>query len=144
MSLPDPALQPEFYADVPFKRAGAWAIDLLVTVALTLVGLVLTLFVSAFFLPVLFAVISVAYRTVMLARYGATVGMMVMALKWRHLNGRTPDMSAALFYSASHAVMWTVFPLQIVSIALILLSPYRQGLHDHLLSTTMLHKIAPE
>jgi uncharacterized RDD family membrane protein YckC len=144
MTLPDPNLQPEFYADVPFKRSGAWAIDLIVTLALTLVGLVLTLFISAFFLPLLFGAVSVAYRTVMLARYGATIGMMVMALKWRHLNGRTPDTATAFFYSASHAVMWTIFPLQIVSIALIFLSPYRQGLHDHLLSTTMLHKIAPE
>lgn len=144
MTLPDPAIQPEFYADLPMKRAGAWAIDLVVTVALTLVGLVLTLFISAFFLPLLFAAISVAYRTVMLARYGATLGMMVMALKWRHLNGRSPDTTSALIYSGAHAVMWTVFPLQIVSIALILLSPYRQGLHDHLLSTTMVNKIAPE
>lgn len=144
MTLPDPAIQPDFYTDVPFKRAGAWAIDLVATVALTLVGLIATLFVSAFFLPLLFAAVSVAYRTVMLARYGATLGMMVMALKWRHLNGRAPDVTTALIYSSAHAVMWTFFPLQIVSIALILLSPYRQGLHDHLLSTTMLHKIAPE
>jgi len=144
MTLPDPALQPEFYNDVPFKRAGAWAIDLLVTMALTLVGLVVTLFISIFVLPLLFAVISVAYRTVMLSRYGATLGMMVMALKWRHLNGRTPDATTALIYSATHAVMWTIFPLQIVSVALILLSSYRQGLHDHMLSTTMLHRIAPE
>jgi len=81
MTLPDPALQPEFYTDVPLKRAGAWAIDLVVTLALTLVGLVLTLFISAFFLPLLFAAVSIAYRTIMLARYGATVGMMIMALK---------------------------------------------------------------
>jgi uncharacterized RDD family membrane protein YckC len=144
MTLPDPALQPEFYADVPFKRVGAWTIDFLVTVVLTLLGLVVTLFISAFLLPLLFAAVSVAYRTVMLSRYGATLGMMVMALKWRHLNGRAPDATTALLYSSAHAVMWTVFPLQIVSVALILLSPQRQGLHDYLLSTTMLHKVAPE
>lgn len=144
MTLPDPALQPEFYSDVPFKRAGAWAVDLVVTLALTLLGLVLTLFISIFFLPLLFAAVSVAYRTVMLARYGATLGMMLMALKWRHLNGRMPDATTALIYSAAHAAMWTVFPLQIVSIALILMTSYRQGLHDHMLSTTMVHKIAPE
>lgn len=48
MTLPDPELQPEFYADVPLKRVGAWAIDLVVTLAITLVGLVMTLFVSIF------------------------------------------------------------------------------------------------
>lgn len=144
MSLPDPELQPEFYRDVPVKRAVAWIIDLVVTVALTLVGVVLTAFIGAFFLPVLFATASIAYRTVMLTRYGATFGMMVTTLKWRRLDGRAPDAMTALSYSAIHAGLWLVFPLQIASIAMILISPYRQGLHDHLLGTTMLHKAAPE
>ena len=143
MTLPDPALQPEFYSDVPFKRAGAWAIDLVVTLALTLGRAGADAVHQRLFPAASIRAVSVAYRTVMLARYGATLGMMVMALKWRHLNGRAPDATTALIYSSAHAVMWTLFPLQIVSIALILMSSYRQGLHDHLLSTTMLHKIAP-
>ena len=144
MSLPDPELQPEFYRDVPIKRALAGLIDAVVTIALTLVAVVLTLFVGAFFLPVLFAAVSVAYRTVMLARYGATLGMMLTALKWRALDGQHPDAATALGYSALHAAMWTVFPLQIASIAMILISPYRQGLHDAVLRTTMLHEASPE
>ena len=144
MTLPDPELQPEFYRDVPVKRALAWGIDVAVTLALTLIGLVLTLFVSVFFLPVLFAAISIGYRTVMLARYGATLGMMLTALKWRGLDGREPDPMTAFIYSAMHAGLWTVFPLQVVSVVLILLSPHRQGLHDMVLGTTMLHRIAPD
>ncbi|MGP9790443.1 RDD family protein [Roseinatronobacter sp. NSM] len=143
MILPDPELQPEFYADVPLKRVGAWAIDLVVTLAITLVGLVMTLFVSLFFLPVLFATASIAYRTIMLARYGATFGMMATALKWRRLDGRAPDVMTAFWYSAMHAGMWTVLPLQAASMVMILLTPYRQGLHDFVLNTTMLHRIAP-
>jgi uncharacterized RDD family membrane protein YckC len=137
MSLPDPVVQPEFYDSVPFKRAMAWVIDFVATV-----GLIVTLFTSVFFLPLLFMAISIAYRTVMLGRFGATLGMMVMALTWRRLDGRAPDTGTALFYSAAHAAMWTVFPLQIISVALILLSPLRQGLHDHLLGTTMLRRSA--
>lgn len=144
MTLPDPELQPEFYSDVPIKRALAWAIDLVAVFALSLVGVIMTFFVSLLFLPVLFATVSIAYRTVMLARYGATLGMMVMALKWRQLDGRSPDTMTALGYSALHAALWTVFPLQIASMAMILLSPYRQGLHDFFLGTTMLHSFAPE
>ncbi|TQM92098.1 MAG: RDD family protein [Roseinatronobacter sp.] len=144
MTLPDPELQPEFYSDVPLKRALAWAIDLVVTIALTLVGLVMTLFISAFFLPVLFGAISIGYRTIMLARYGATLGMMLTALKWRGLDGRQPDPMTAFIYSAMHAGMWTVFPLQVASMVMILLTPYRQGLHDMVLRTTMLHRIGPD
>lgn len=143
MTLPDPELQPEFYREVPLKRAFAWAVDAVVTLALTLVGLVLTLFISAFFLPLLYAMISIAYRTVMLARYGATLGMMLTALKWRRLDGLAPDVPTALGYSILHSAIWTVFPLQIASVVMILLSPYRQGLHDLMLGTTMLHRTAP-
>ena len=144
MTLPDPELHPEFYHDVPVKRALAWAVDLVATLVLTLVALALTLFIGAFFLPVLFAMVSIGYRTVMLARYGATLGMMLTALKWRQLDGRSPDATAALGYSALHAAMWTIFPLQIASIMMILISPYRQGLHDYMLGTTMLHRVAPD
>ena len=144
MTLPDPVLLPEFYRDVPIKRALAWAVDMVVTLALTLVGLVFTLFIGAFFFPVLFAAVSIAYRTVMLSKYGATLGMMLTALKWRHMDGRAPEPTVALAYSGMHAALWTVFPLQIASIAMILISPYRQGLHDYLLDTTMLHNMAPE
>ncbi len=144
MSLPAPDLQPEFYSDVPFKRSAAWFIDMIVTALLTVVGVVLTLFVSLFFLPILYSLVSVAYRWVMLARYGATLGMMVMALKWRHLNGRAPDAATALLYSVFHAGLWLFFPAQILSMGMILMTPYRQGLHDTVLGTTMLHNVAPE
>lgn len=144
MSLPDPELQPEFYRDVPLKRALAWFVDLLVTLALTLVALPFTLFLAAFFLPFFYVVISVAYRTVMLARYGATLGMMLTALKWRGLSGRVPDALTAFCYSLIHAGQWAVLPAQIASVVMILVTPYRQGLNDQIMGTTMLHSFAPE
>ncbi len=144
MTLPDPEFQPEFYNDVPLKRALAWALDVVVTLVLTVVALVMTLFLGAFFLPVLFAMVSIAYRTVMLARYGATLGMMVTALKWRGLDGRAPDALTAFYYSTIHAGQWLVFPAQIASIVMILVTPYRQGLNDTLIGTTMLHRMAPD
>jgi uncharacterized RDD family membrane protein YckC len=143
MTLPDPAIQPEFYADIPWKRSMAWAVDVVVTLGLTLVALIATALLTAFVLPLLFAAVSIGYRTFMLSRYGATLGMMLMAIKWRSLSGARPDTMTALIYSAAHTGMWTIFPLQIASIVTILLSPYRQGLHDMVLGTTMLHKFAP-
>lgn len=142
MSLPDPAIQPEFYADIPWKRSAAWAIDFVITLALTVVALLLTALLTLFFLPLLYGAVSIAYRTVMLSRYGATLGMMVMAIKWRHLNGARPEPMTAFVYSVAHTGMWAMFPLQIASIVTILLTPWRQGLHDMVLGTTMLHKVA--
>ena len=142
MALPAPDLQPEFYADVPLKRSVAWAVDMTATVVLTAAGVLATFFVSLFFLPILYSLVSVAYRTVMLARYGATLGMMLVALEWRHLDGRAPDAPTALVYSAFHAGLWLFFPAQILSMGLIMLTPQRQGLHDLVLGTTMLHRMA--
>jgi uncharacterized RDD family membrane protein YckC len=144
MTLPDPAHQPEFYADIPWKRSAAWAIDLVITLGLTIVALLATALLTLLILPLLYGAVSIAYRTVMLSRYGATVGMMVMAIKWRHLNGARPDAMTALIYCAAHTGMWTMFPLQIASIVTILLTPYRQGLHDMMLGTTMLHRMAQD
>lgn len=144
MSLPDPEVQPEFYHDVPLKRALAWLIDLLITLVLTILALPFTLFVAAFFLPLFYVMISIAYRTVMLSRYGATFGMMLTALKWRRLNGTAPDPLTAFYYSAIHAGQWAVIPVQIASVVMILVTPYRQGLNDQIMGTTMLHRFAPE
>lgn len=142
MTLPDPAIQPEFYADIPWKRSAAWVIDFAITLALTVVALLLTALLTLFILPLLYGAVSIAYRTVMLSRYGATLGMMVMAIKWRHLNGARPEPMTAFVYSVAHTGMWAMFPLQIASIVTILLTPWRQGLHDMVLGTTMLHKVA--
>ncbi len=144
MTLPEPARQPEFYADIPWKRSAAWGIDLVITLGLTLVALVATALLTVFILPLLYGAVSIAYRTVMLSRYGATAGMMVMSIKWRNLNGTRPDSLTALIYSVAHTGMWTVFPLQIASVVMILLTPYRQGLHDMVLGTTMLHRMAQD
>jgi uncharacterized RDD family membrane protein YckC len=144
MTLPDPAHQPEFYTDIPWKRSAAWGIDLVITLGLTIVALLATALLTLFILPILYAAVSIAYRTVMLSRYGATLGMMAMAIKWRYLNGARPDVTTALVYSVAHTGMWTMFPLQIASIVTILVTPYRQGLHDMVLGTTMLHRMAQD
>jgi uncharacterized RDD family membrane protein YckC len=142
MTLPNPAIQPEFYADIPWKRSAAWGIDFVITLGLTVLALLLTALLTIFILPLLYGAVSIAYRAVMLSRYGATLGMMAMAIKWRHLNGTRPEPMTAFIYSVAHTGLWTVFPLQIASMVTILLTPQRQGLHDMVLGTTMLHKMA--
>lgn len=144
MSLPDPQLYPEFYADVPLKRALAWLLDTVITLLLTLVAVVMTLFVGAFIFPVLFAAVSVAYRTVTLSRYGATLGMMVTGIRLRFLDGRSVDPATATLYSLLHAGIMFFVLTQIASIVTILVTPFRQGLHDLALGTTMLNRPAAD
>lgn len=143
MSLPDPLLQPEFYAFIPVKRSIAWVVDLVITLGLSLVGVVLTVFLGLFFFPVLFLAVSIAYRTVMLSRYEATLGMMLAAIRLRRLDGSRLDTGSALAYSVLHAGVMMFVLTQIASIVTILVTPYRQGLHDLVLRTTMLGIEAP-
>ncbi|NYS24108.1 RDD family protein [Rhodobacteraceae bacterium 2376] len=142
MTLPDPQLQPEFYANVPLKRALAWLVDTVLILLLALIAVIFTLFVGAFIFPVLFAAVSIGYRTVMLARFGATFGMMLGGIRLFHLDGRNPDPATAAIYSVLHAGVMFFVITQIASIVTILVTPYRQGLHDLALGTTMLNRPA--
>lgn len=139
MSLPHPADDPDFYAHLIPKRLLAWVIDLIVTTLLVLLVLALTAFLTILIFPVLWFAISVAYRTVMLSRYGATAGMMVAAIKLRRLDASRPDPTLCLWHSVIYSVsMVFVFP-QIGSIALMLITPYKQGLNDWVLGTTLVN-----
>lgn len=140
MSLPHPSDDPGFYDHLIAKRFIAWAIDLMVTTVLVAIALALTAFVTIFIFPILWFAVAVAYRTVMLTRYGATLGMMVAAIKLRRLDARRADSTLCLWHSVLYAFsMVFVFP-QIASIALMLVTPYKQGLNDWLLGTTLVNK----
>ncbi|HPD92361.1 MAG: RDD family protein [Rhodobacter sp.] len=139
MSLPHPEDDPAFYDHLIAKRFLAWVIDLLVTALLTLLVIVLTLGLAALVFPLVWAVIAVAYRTVMLTRYGATAGMLVAAVRLRRLDGRRPDSTLCLWHSALYSGSMIVFPVQIASVAMMLTTPYRQGLNDWILGTTILN-----
>jgi len=140
MKLPDPAYEAEFYRDLILKRFVAWVVDLLITLVLVAVVVLMTVFIGLFFLPVLWITISVAYRTVMLSNYGATLGMMLAAIKLRHLDGRRAEPVTCLWHAVIFsASMASVFG-QIVSVALMLTTPYRQGLNDVILGTTLINR----
>lgn len=140
MSLPDPDLHPECYEHVIAKRFLAWGVDLAITLALMLLAILLTGFIALFVFPVVWFAIAVAYRSVMLARYGATAGMMLAALEWRGLDGAPPSREYALAHSVIYALSMTFVVPQIVSIALMLNTRYRQGLNDVILRTTLVNR----
>ena len=139
MSLPHPEDDPGFYDHVIAKRFLAWLIDLLVTALLTVVAIILTLGFGALIFPLIWGAIAIAYRTVMLTRYGATAGMLVAALRLRRLDGGRPGSTLCLWHSVIYSASMIVVPVQVASVAMMLTTPYRQGLNDWILGTTILN-----
>lgn len=140
MSLPDPDLHPECYEHVIARRFGAWVVDLAVTLVLMVLATVATGFVALFIFPVAWFAIAVAYRTLSLQRWGATPGMMLMALEWRRLDGSAPAGDLALPYAVLYALSMTFVVGQVISVVLMFNTPYRQGLNDWLMGTTIIRR----
>lgn len=140
--LPDPHYQPAFYADVPLKRLLAFAID---TVILLLATLLLALIsfglVLIFLLPVWW-LLNFAYRAVTLANGSATPGMRLLAIEFRTADGRRFDQTAALLHTAGFMLSFTFFPVQVVSMILMVTSPRAQGLTDHVLGSVAINRRA--
>ncbi|MCB1396592.1 MAG: RDD family protein [Rhodobacter sp.] len=140
MSLPHPLDDPAFYDHLIAKRLLAWVIDLAVTLVLMLVVLAATAFLAIVIFPMVWVAVAVAYRTVMLTRYGATVGMLVAAIRLRRLDGSRPDPTLCLWHSAIYAGTMAFVVPQVASVALMLTTPYKQGLNDWLLGTTLVNR----
>jgi len=140
--LPDPETKVEFYADVPAKRLIAWVIDSVLILLLTVAVIPFTAFTALFYLPFLWLVVGLVYRIVTLAGRSATPGMRMMAIEFRTQDGARLDLGLA----AAHTLIFTVamgsILLQAVSIVLMLATPRRQGLPDHLLGTAALNRAA--
>lgn len=144
MKLPDPHHEPEFYQALPVKRALAWVVDLVITLALVLVALLLTAMLAVLILPLVFVTVSVAYRWVMLSNYSATFGMMLASIELRRLDGRQAEPTACAIHATVFSLAQMFFLPQIISIALILTTPYRQSLADLVVQTTMINRYVIE
>jgi len=142
MSLPHPYDDPAFYDHLIAKRFLAWVLDLAITLVLFFIALAATAFLAVFFFPVIWAAVAVAYRTVMLSRFGATVGMMVASTQLRNLDASRPDQATCFWHSVLYSVSMVFFVLQIGSITLMFLTPYKQGLNDWLLGTTLVNRFS--
>jgi uncharacterized RDD family membrane protein YckC len=140
--LPDPDTDADLYADIPTKRFIAWVVDVILISLLTAVLVPFTLFTALFYLPFLYMVISFLYRWVSIARNSATPGMRFMSIELRNRMGEPLDGGLAALHTLGYFVSVAVFPLQLVSVALMLISARRQGLTDHILGTAVLNKPA--
>jgi len=140
MRLPHPQDDPDYYTDLLPKRFLAWVVDVVVTAVALVVVLILSLGLLAFIFPLVWMTLAIAYRYVMLVRYDATLGMMLAALRLRHLDGTRPLPQTCLSHAGIYSVAMATVLGQIASVALMLTLPYRQGLNDLLLNTTMVHR----
>lgn len=139
---PDPDIQPQFYEGVPSKRLFAWVLDTIIVAGFTLATIPFTLFISLFFLPFVFFILSFAYRVVTLSRGSATWGMRSMAIEFRDRNDEPFDQSQAFLHTVGYSLSIMIAPLQLISIVLMLSSERRQGLTDMVMGTVALNRRA--
>ncbi|KMK67498.1 RDD family protein [Puniceibacterium sp. IMCC21224] len=140
--LPDPQYQPQFYNDVPLKRALAWVVDLIVVLALLIPVVLMTAFVGLFFLPVLFLCISFVYRVITLASGSATWGMRLMAIELRDARGRRLTPGLAFVHTLGYTISLSLPLVQLVSVIFMATSEHGQGLSDMSLGTVMINRRA--
>ncbi len=142
MHLPDPDLQPEFYAGVQPKRFFAWLIDSAIILGISLLAIPFTGFTAIFYFFALMAIVNFVYRTATLASGSATWGMRFVGIELRVTDGQRLDTSTAAMHTLGYMVSFAFFLLQVISVALMLITARGQGLTDHLLGTTMLNRRA--
>lgn len=140
--LPDPVTQAEFYDDVPTKRLLAWLVDTVLIVALTALVVLFTAFTALFFLPFAFLAVGFLYRWVTIANRSATPGMRLLAIELRAGDGGRLDPMLAGLHTLGYTMSMAIFPLQLVSIALMLMTERKQGLTDHVLGTAAVNRAA--
>lgn len=139
-ALPDPHTQAEFYGDLPVKRFVAWLVDAAIILVLCLAALPFTFFLGLFFFPFLWLLLGFLYRWVTLSGGSATWGMRLVAIEFRRGDGARFDAATAFVHTLIYTVAMGTLLLQALSVALILLSPRRQSLADHLLGTAALNR----
>jgi uncharacterized RDD family membrane protein YckC len=137
---PDPDAFPHLYAGVTLKRGLAWVFDALLILILVLLALPFTAFTGLFYLPLLWLVVGFLYRWVTLARGSATPGMRFCGIEFRAPGGERLDSAQAGLHTLGYTLSVAVFPLQLLSIASMLMSRRGQGLTDHFLCTVAVNR----
>jgi len=140
--LPDPVREPEFYEGVTVKRGLAWVVDAAVTFLFCLLALPFTAFTALFWWPLLWMMVGFVYRWATLAGGSATWGMRLMGVTLRARDGSRLDAGTAFAHVLGYSVSMAVFPLQLVSIGLMIALRRGQGLTDFALGTAVINKPA--
>ncbi|MFT4962702.1 MAG: putative RDD family membrane protein YckC [Paracoccaceae bacterium] len=138
--LPDPDRQPQFYDGVTSKRLVAWIIDMILIIGVCVLIGIMTVFVGFFFFPLLVLVIGFFYRVATLTSASATWGMRFTGIEFRSQDGALFDGQMAVMHTAGYTISMALFPLQLISVILILTCRRGQGLSDSFLGTVAINK----
>jgi len=138
--LPDPNIDAQFYAGVPFKRLIAWCIDLIVIVLLASAASIATLGIAAVFFPITLFAINLVYRIYFLKSRSATPGMMLSGIEIRNHRGDRLDTEEAVWHTAVYTLCVMFFFAQILSAVMMMTTRYGQGLHDYFRGTTAINR----
>jgi uncharacterized RDD family membrane protein YckC len=131
------------YQNVPLKRFLAWCLDVVLISLATAAIVAFTLLTALLFLPAVYACISFLYRWATLASASATPGMILVGIEIRGLDGTRLDGTTALLHTAGYFASVLTFPLQMISIGMMLLTARRQGLTDVVLRTVAVNRRKP-
>ena len=138
--LPNPDYHAEVYRDVTTKRFFAWVIDVVLIALIVMVLTVFSFLTALFFLPLLYGIVSFLYRWSTLTAGSATLGMRVMAIRILKADGSPLDGQTAFLHTLGYFISVVTFPLQLISIAMMLGTSRNQGLSDTLLGTVALNR----
>lgn len=142
--LPHPVHDARFYKGVPLRRLFAFLIDSVATLAIGVVVAVLfglLTFGAGFIvvMPVMGAV-GIAYRTLSLARWSATPGMLLTGIELRRRDGHKFEAGDALVHTLLFALLTMTGFLLILSAVFMATGPMGRGLHDMVLGTTAINR----
>lgn len=86
------------------------------------------------------AVLFYAYFVLMTKYFGQTVGKMILGIKVVPLKGEKLTWSTVLFREWVGRYISTVFPFMYISYGLVAFTPKKQGGHDFIADTTVVHE----
>ena len=141
-NLPDPVHDAEFYTGVATKRALAWVVDVTVVAIFCVVILPFTAFTGLFFFPFLMLTVGFLYRWFTIAGRSATWGMRLFNIELREMTGARLSSGNAFLHTLGYTISVVTAPLQLISAAMMAVTPRGQGLSDHLLGTTAINRPA--
>ena len=140
--LPDPQLDSQFYAGVPFKRLLAWLVDLTAVVAISFALIIASLGLLALFaVPVSFLV-NFTYRFLTINNRSATWGMRLIGIELRNKEGNHLSTSEAAFHTALFVVLFMSVLGIFASMLAMLVTDRGRGIHDLILGTTAINRPA--
>ena len=140
-ALPDPDYDADLYRDVLSKRLIAWGIDVVLISVIVALMTVLSLFIALLFLPFVYFCVSFVYRWLTITAGSATPGMRLMAIELRGRDGQPLDATTALLHTVGYAISVVTFPLQLVSVVMMLTTPRKQGLTDSVFGTAAINRV---